>query len=159
MAPRGFLEISRRNLWGKNRAVTLFKSVGHIAVHFPVPEYSGLITSIAYPYSPSEIPRGPSYRFNSPDGHVFELYWETNKYAAPEAERPALKNIAQPVRTYRLHRASGDPVGAAPDVPPAPDLPWRGTWRPVSGTTTGSRCPMRSSTWRAMGGHGFDRFD
>ncbi|MCT8990126.1 catechol 2,3-dioxygenase [Chelativorans sp. SCAU2101] len=38
---------------------------------------------------------GPSYRFHSPDGHVFELYWETNKYVAPEGEKPALKNIAQ----------------------------------------------------------------
>jgi catechol 2,3-dioxygenase len=26
---------------------------------------------------------------------VFELYWETNKYKAPDREKPALKNIAQ----------------------------------------------------------------
>ena len=38
---------------------------------------------------------GRSYRFNSPDGHVFELYWETNKYRPPQGETPALKNIAQ----------------------------------------------------------------
>ena len=38
---------------------------------------------------------GPSYRFNSPDGHVFELYWETQKYRAPDVEAPALKNLAQ----------------------------------------------------------------
>lgn len=51
-------------------ATSLMKSVGHIAVHYPVPEWSGLITSIAYPYSPPEIARGPSYRFNL--NHVVE---------------------------------------------------------------------------------------
>lgn len=40
------------------------KSAAHIAVHYPVPEWSGLITSLAYPYSPPELERGPVYRFN-----------------------------------------------------------------------------------------------
>lgn len=52
------------------RATALMKSVSHIAVHYPVPEWTGLITSIAYPYSPAEIPRGPTYRFNL--NHVVE---------------------------------------------------------------------------------------
>ena len=51
-------------------ATALMKSVSHIAVHYPVPEWTGLITSIAYPYSPSEIPRGATYRFNM--NHVVE---------------------------------------------------------------------------------------
>ena len=51
-------------------ATALMKSVGHIAVHYPVPEWTGLITSIAYPYSPAEIQRGASYRFNM--NHVVE---------------------------------------------------------------------------------------
>jgi Acyclic terpene utilisation family protein AtuA len=51
-------------------ATSLMKSVGHIAVHYPVPEWTGLITSIAYPYSPGEIARGASYRFNM--NHVVE---------------------------------------------------------------------------------------
>ncbi len=51
-------------------ATSLMKSVGHMAVHYPVPEWSGLITSIAYPYSPPEIARGASYRFNM--NHVVE---------------------------------------------------------------------------------------
>lgn len=38
---------------------------------------------------------GRAYRFAGPDGHLFELYWETNEYVAPEDEAPALKNIAQ----------------------------------------------------------------
>jgi hypothetical protein len=45
-------------------ATSIMKSVSHIAVHFPIPEWSGLITSIAYPYSPAEIQRGATYRFN-----------------------------------------------------------------------------------------------
>jgi ribosome modulation factor len=51
-------------------ATALMKSVSHIAVHYPVPEWTGLITSIAFPYSPAEIPRGPCYRFNM--NHVVE---------------------------------------------------------------------------------------
>ena len=39
-------------------------------VHYPVPEWTGLITSIAFPYSPAEITRGASYRFNM--NHVVE---------------------------------------------------------------------------------------
>lgn len=45
-------------------ATALAKSAGHIAVHYPVPEWSGLITSLAFPYSPPELNRGPVYRFN-----------------------------------------------------------------------------------------------
>ncbi len=51
-------------------ATALMKSVSHIAVHYPVPEWTGLITAIAFPYSPAEIPRGPCYRFNM--NHVVE---------------------------------------------------------------------------------------
>lgn len=46
-------------------------------------------------WTDGDLGHGPSYRFRSPDGHVFELYWETRKYVAPEGEKPALKNIAQ----------------------------------------------------------------
>jgi len=51
-------------------ATGLAKSVGHISVHYPVPEWTGLITSIAFPYSPAELERGASYRFNL--NHVVE---------------------------------------------------------------------------------------
>tara|TARA_R110000868_G_scaffold104145_1_gene286560 strand:- start:279 stop:1247 length:969 start_codon:yes stop_codon:yes gene_type:complete len=36
-----------------------------------------------------------AYRFTDPDGHIFELYYDTNKYVAPPEEKSALKNIAQ----------------------------------------------------------------
>jgi len=38
---------------------------------------------------------GPAYRFTDPDGHLFELYYETDRYEAPEGLRPALKNVPQ----------------------------------------------------------------
>lgn len=36
----------------------------HFAVHYPIPEWHGLISGIAFPLQPSEIYRGPVYRFN-----------------------------------------------------------------------------------------------
>ena len=51
-------------------ATALSKSLSHIAVHYPVPEWTGLITSVAFPYSPAEIDKGASYRFNM--NHVVE---------------------------------------------------------------------------------------
>lgn len=46
-------------------------------------------------WTDGDLGHGKSYRFHDPDGHVFELYWETTPYVAPPEERPALKNIAQ----------------------------------------------------------------
>lgn len=42
-----------------------------------------------------DLGHGRAYRFRDPDDHVFELYFDTRKYVAPAAERPALKNQAQ----------------------------------------------------------------
>jgi catechol 2,3-dioxygenase len=42
-----------------------------------------------------DLGHGRAYRFADPFGHVFELYWDTVKYAAPPSEKAALKNIAQ----------------------------------------------------------------
>jgi catechol 2,3-dioxygenase len=39
--------------------------------------------------------RGPSYRFRDPDGHVFDLYYECERYDPPEHLRPSLKNQPQ----------------------------------------------------------------
>lgn len=35
----------------------------HTALHHPIPEYSGLISNLAFPYSPPGIDAGPVYRF------------------------------------------------------------------------------------------------
>ncbi|MBX2832917.1 MAG: catechol 2,3-dioxygenase [Rhodospirillales bacterium] len=42
-----------------------------------------------------DMGHGRAYQLTDPDGHVFELYYDTVKYQAPEAEKSALKNIAQ----------------------------------------------------------------
>lgn len=42
-----------------------------------------------------DMGHGRAYQFNDPDGHLFEIYYDTKKYVAPESEKPALKNIAQ----------------------------------------------------------------
>jgi hypothetical protein len=42
-------------------AVSTF--VAHASSHLPIPEYDGLVSTIAYPFSPPEIDRGPLYRF------------------------------------------------------------------------------------------------
>jgi catechol 2,3 dioxygenase len=46
-------------------------------------------------WTDGDLGHGPAYQFRDPDGHVFEIYYETQRYVAPEAERPALKNQAQ----------------------------------------------------------------
>lgn len=38
--------------------------VSHVSAHLPVPGYDGLISTIAYPFSPPELPRGAVYRFS-----------------------------------------------------------------------------------------------
>jgi catechol 2,3-dioxygenase len=42
-----------------------------------------------------DLGHGPAYQFTDPDGHVLELYFETEKYVAPAHLRPALKNQPQ----------------------------------------------------------------
>jgi len=49
---------------------------------------------------------GEGFRFRDPDGHVHELYYETEWYQAPPELRPALKNQAQryPARGVNVRR-------------------------------------------------------
>jgi catechol 2,3-dioxygenase len=49
---------------------------------------------------------GPSFRFHDPDGHLLEIYYQTEWYQAPPALRPALKNQAQrfPARGANVRR-------------------------------------------------------
>src|SRR5262249_9621147 len=42
-------------------------------------------------WAEGDLGHGRAYRFRSPDGHLFELYYDTHKYDPPEGERPALK--------------------------------------------------------------------
>jgi hypothetical protein len=43
----------------------------HTGLHHPVPEWHGLISNLAFPYSPPEMDCGPVYRFCV--NHVVEL--------------------------------------------------------------------------------------
>jgi catechol 2,3-dioxygenase len=49
---------------------------------------------------------GTAWRFLDPDGHVFELYYDTEWYEAPAERRPALKNQAEryPARGVNVRR-------------------------------------------------------
>ena len=53
-----------------------------------------------------ELGHGPAYRAYDPDGHVIEIYYETEWYDAPNALKPALKNQAQrfPARGCNVRR-------------------------------------------------------
>jgi catechol 2,3-dioxygenase len=42
-----------------------------------------------------DLGHGPAYRFTDPDGHPMEIYFETEKYVAPDHLRPALRNQPQ----------------------------------------------------------------
>jgi hypothetical protein len=39
-------------------------SISHLAVHNPIPKWHGLISGVAFPYSPPEIDRGPVHEFH-----------------------------------------------------------------------------------------------
>jgi hypothetical protein len=45
-------------------ATGIAKFVSHRSAHLPAPGYDGLISSLAYPFSPPEIERGAVYRFS-----------------------------------------------------------------------------------------------
>jgi len=73
-----------------------------------------------------DLGHGPAFQFRDPDGHLFEIYYETRRYEPPAHERPALKNQAQRnhgrgVSVRRLDHfnlLAGD-VGAIRDFLPA----------------------------------------
>ncbi len=45
-------------------AGALAKTFSHLALHFPIPEWRGLITGLAYPFPPAELDKGEVYKFN-----------------------------------------------------------------------------------------------
>ena len=52
-------------------------------------------TGLGIGWIEGDLGHGPAYRFRDPDGHLMELYYETERYEPPEALRPALKNVPQ----------------------------------------------------------------
>ena len=54
----------------------------------------------------NELGHGPAYQFHDPDGHLLEIYYDTEWYQAPDALKPSLKNQAQrfPARGVNVRR-------------------------------------------------------
>jgi catechol 2,3-dioxygenase len=53
-----------------------------------------------------DLGHGPAFSFHDPDGHLIEIYYETEWYTPPPELRPALKNQAQrfPARGANVRR-------------------------------------------------------
>ncbi|AXV16772.1 catechol 2,3-dioxygenase [Neorhizobium sp. SOG26] len=51
-----------------------------------------------------DLGHGRAFRFEDPFGHVFEIYWETNRYQPDAADKPALKNMSS-----RFHAQGASP--------------------------------------------------
>jgi catechol 2,3-dioxygenase len=75
--------------------------VGHIAYRASSPEAlerrAKAIEASGYPVTgwiDGDLGHDRAFRFEDPFGHVFEIYWETVRYAPEGADEPALKNTA-----------------------------------------------------------------
>ncbi len=57
-------------------------------------------------WTDGDLGHGPAFRCRDPDGHIVELYYETEWYEAPPELKPALKNQAQryPARGINVRR-------------------------------------------------------
>ncbi len=83
--------------------------IGHIAYRTHSPEALerrvGVLQAngVAGEWTDGDLGHGAAYSFHDPDGHRFELFYESERYQVPPELRPALKN--QP------HRYPGRGVG------------------------------------------------
>jgi catechol 2,3-dioxygenase-like lactoylglutathione lyase family enzyme len=75
--------------------------LGHMAIRAWSPEALGRRvdaierTGLGIGWIEGDHGHGPAYRFTDPDGHAFEIYYETERYDPPDHLRPALKNVPQ----------------------------------------------------------------
>lgn len=75
--------------------------VGHVAYRASSPEALARRVAVieamgcGIGWTDGDLGHGGSNQFNDPDGHIFEIYWGTVRHVAPQAERPALKILAQ----------------------------------------------------------------
>jgi catechol 2,3-dioxygenase len=53
-------------------------------------------TGLGQGWIDGDVGHGPAYQFTDPDGHPYELYYEAERYVAPEHLKPSWKN--QPMR-------------------------------------------------------------
>jgi catechol 2,3-dioxygenase len=63
-------------------------------------------SGLGHGWSDGDLGQGPTYSCATPDGHLVELYYETEWYQPPDELRPALKNQASrfPARGANLRR-------------------------------------------------------
>ena len=99
---------------------------------------------------------GPSYLFQDPDGHEFEIYWESEYYQAPAASRPALKNQAEAKPAYGVGVRRLDHVNFL-----AAQVEANGTFqRDVLGARTSEQIQMDdgriSAQWHHFGNKSYD---
>ena len=52
-------------------------------------------TGLGEGWSDADVGHGPAYRFRTPDGHRFEIFWEVDYYEAPRDQRTGLRNRPQ----------------------------------------------------------------
>jgi catechol 2,3 dioxygenase len=52
-------------------------------------------TGLGIGWTDGDVGHGPAYRFNDPDGHVFEVFYEAERYVAPEQLKPSWRNQPQ----------------------------------------------------------------
>ncbi|HZT44818.1 MAG TPA: catechol 2,3-dioxygenase [Gaiellaceae bacterium] len=75
--------------------------LGHVALRAWSPEAlerrveSIEQTGLGRGWIDGDVGHGPAYRFEDPDGHRFELYYEAERYVAPEHLRPSWRNQPQ----------------------------------------------------------------
>jgi len=73
--------------------------VGHIAWRAASPQAlerraaAIAASGLGLGWSNGDFGHGRSYRFQDPEGHLMEVYYDEDKYDAPEAMRSALKNL------------------------------------------------------------------
>ncbi len=96
------LQLTASHTSGLGHAAFRARSPQALARRVAALESSGL----AVGWHDGELGHGPAFRFRDPDGHLLELYYETEWYEAPPALRPSLKNQAQrfPARGVNVRR-------------------------------------------------------
>ena len=85
--------------------------LGHVALRAWSPEAlerrvaAVEATGLGTGWIDGDVGHGPAYRFTDPDGHVFELFYEAERYDAPPHLAPSL---AQPAAALRRARRGGE---------------------------------------------------
>ena len=85
------LKLTGSNTSGMGHAAFRARSAQALQRRVEALEQSGLGVG----WHEGELGHGSAYQFRDPDGHLLEIYYETEWYRAPDALRPSLKNQAQ----------------------------------------------------------------